>query len=434
MADDSGKKEGFKAFLANPLGIIPKIFQRIFKLGFVIAFWVIFIFLIIFLARSTAFGGIISSGVSPILAPLAKIWHTGTDLFFNPEKILKPYEWKPEVTEQQVKKGVELKNLKPVYDSYREGDEMQVTAVALVDALAAKETKVSFYCNVIVGKAYINGTMSVNGEQTNLVAVPAADENPVKSEYDLECDLPAIPSEVLDHAIFGLGPAPKDTGDSLGNTVEKTINTKLQAGTFAVKLTWVYEDFETTHSLEIYNKKKPEVTLTELEVLRKGDLKDIKNARMGSDGHVRSRCRSGCGLTLLTLNTVAQPLYVDLSKDISYPFEISMRNDLDYTGGIKQLKEIRVAPSEKSTDTLQFVQDGGFGGDYILNQQDSLLVQDNKRLQENSNADLSYRLKFKMMQEREVMDFDEILVKAVYDYGGEATTSVKVIANPLPAT
>ncbi len=336
------------------------------------------------------------------------------DRLLNPEKLAYDYfTWKnPDVVEERPEKGILFTGLETRRDYYDENEPVKVFGTAKVKALPSVDTNVFFECEMDINGTNVTGKMVLLGVEGESVKIYAGYDEVVDFSCEFDDGFEVTKPTQLKVEVPGFIPKVLGGGREL-YTVNKTQKFDIQ--TYKVKVSGIYQDFSTTSDLKIYNLKN--------EVLRnlEDPFENIKEPLLGSDRKMRSQCLNGCGLTKLALKSSKQP-----QTDIgTYTLGINLRKDNDWYGELRTLKEVRV----RLPDNFDLVECEDFGGDDLLDGFDGYLDSLNKNLEEDKSGfeGITFYCDYEISQPREFIGFDDVLVRAVYDYEVVKKTTVNIV-------
>lgn len=185
-------------------------------------------------------------------------------------------------------KGVDIENLHAVKQEFFEGEEIELLANAIVDAID-KDSVISFRCGIEESDGKIkSGTVTVVGKEEgeNKANIPKN----VNKKVPVICKIPSY--------------------DSVKEDFE------LKKGF----LEWTYENFETRTALRVF-------TLSSEEKQRRGELAVLKLMREQGRNYIDLNgfsipfCVVGCGLTSLTLKLNGEN---PLSENIEYYLDVAL--------------------------------------------------------------------------------------------------------------
>lgn len=330
---------------------------------------------------------------------LAKLWGN----ILHPERIYEEYRDfdKVDVSEENMKKGIEFFDLRTRRPWFEEGEEITLYGSARITALPESDTKVAFNCNIndtaTEGKDYDpEGKLTLRGIEGNSINVYAGHDEVVS----FECKLNGIPLNLSED----------DREDK-----------EEDSRTFTSVVEGIYYDFTTTTVLNIYNVKKEEYDLlTDAE-----DLIPNKNL----NGRVSSECIEGCGLTTVPLTT-DQLIQTEVGSNL---LGIALKKDAEWYGEIDSVSKIDV----RMPDNFQLIACDHFGGDGVLDNSDpylTVLNQDLKEKKYGSSRDFSFYCDYNIVRPRVFLGPSEISVDTTYNYKVERKKAVKIIEKRIMGT
>ncbi len=317
------------------------------------------------------------------------------DYIKNPEKLFYDYyTWKnPDIVEEEPQKGIEFSGVDARKDFFNEGEPVVIYGSAKVSSMLESDVTTTFGCNVDDVNLKKEGKMSLRGIEGSSITVYAGYDEFV----DFICEF--------------------EDGFEITSLKEGTEEKTIQS--FVVDMEGSYKGFSTTSVLKIYN------LANEKLMQLKDPFEGIKEPLLDKNNKMRSQCIAGCGLTKLSLKTSKQPL----TEIGTYTLALNLKKDVDWYGDVQKLQSIEVG----FPVNFNLIGCENFGGNNILDGGDSYLHKLNENLKAKKKDDASdfvFYCDFKIIEPRELIGFDEVMVRATYDY----MIDKKKIVNILEAT
>ncbi|MDP4012752.1 MAG: hypothetical protein Q8R00_04075 [Candidatus Nanoarchaeia archaeon] len=369
MATDNSYKEKKK---------IPWLKVIIFMSFLIILFW----FIIFFWNRLGTIGTQAEIGVGevtktgifePIVAPFRNLnaWIRGTYGFT-----------KPQVAEKQPS-GIKIKNFKSGRTYFEAGQPVTLRADVQIDALPKDDASIRFTCHS-PGTAFqedIFGKIKMSRAEGDTIYLEKGKPTTTSIICEFEEGMPTV------------GGKP---------TTRK------------VTLSGEYINFATKSALKIYTLE--DEALIEFGTKDPFEASGVDDPLLSSDRTIKPECKSGCGLTKLSLITSSQPL----TRLGTYNLGIYLQKDQDWYGSVSSIQGIKLV---EYPDTLtinkcdpEVTWEGQIGNGALLNQR--LLAKE----------DIILNCEFQVTNPDQKLgdNVGQFGVEAVYYYEVESSTTVEI--------